>query len=77
MKTFMHALLAGEATAEDMWQWEGAWQESYTHVPLHVALGLSEEELSVVRVDPSALKYVVQARRAGVETGFPLGTGKV
>lgn len=76
VKTFMQALMAGEATADDMWKWESAWQESYTHVPLHTALGLSVEELAVVREEPSALKYVVEARKAGVETGFP-GTGKL
>lgn len=73
-KTFIQALMAGETTAEEMWKWESAWQESYTHVPLHAALGLSEEELDVVHEDPSALEYVVQARKAGVETGFPVKT---
>lgn len=71
-KTFVQALMAGETTAEDMWKWESAWQESYTHVPLHAALGLSEEELEVVREDPKAIEYVIQARKAGVETGFPV-----
>lgn len=74
MRTFINALLSGETTPSEMWEWEAAWQDSYTHVPLHAWLGLSEEELAAVRGNSGALEYVLEARRAGVETSFPKKT---
>ena len=71
-RTFVQALMSGEAVFDDMWKWESAWQESYTHVSLCTWLGLSEYELAAVREDSGLLRFVVEARRAGVETGFPV-----
>lgn len=72
MKRFMDELVAGNVEIEDLDDFIDAWHENSSNLHLHTFLGLSEADWNVVAPHPSALKYVVQARKAGVETGFPV-----
>lgn len=71
MKRFMDELVAGNVETADVDDFIAEWHGSSSNLPLHTFLGLSEADWNVVAPNPSALKYVVQARKAGVETGFP------
>lgn len=71
MKRFMDELVAGNVTIEDLDDYIDAWHENPSNLHLHTFLGLSWDDWGVVATNPSALRYVVQARKAGVETGFP------
>lgn len=74
MKRFMDELVAGNVTVDDIDDFIDAWHDnpSNHNIPLHTFLGMSWEDWGVVSMHPSAAKYVVQARKAGVETGFPV-----
>lgn len=74
MKRFMDELVAGNVTMDDLDDYIDAWHENATnhHIPLHTFLGLSWEDYGVVILHPSAAKYVVQARKNGLPTEFPV-----
>lgn len=71
---FIDKLIADTVSVDDLDDFVDEWHEfaSSHHVPLHTFLGLSFREWGVVFREPSALKYVVEARKAGTETVFPL-----
>jgi hypothetical protein len=75
MNRFIDELVAGKIADDKLSDrfddFVDEWHESGSDLPLHTFLGLSEEEFDVVSRQPFALKYVVQARKAGLETGFP------
>lgn len=71
MQRFIDELVAGTITIEAFDDYIDKWHESDSTLPLHTFLGLSSDEYSNIFRNPQALKYVVQARKAGVETGFP------
>lgn len=71
MKRFMDELLAGNVEIAHIDDFIDAWHENPSNLHLHTYLGLSESDWDVVATNTSALKYVVQARKAGLETGFP------
>lgn len=76
MKRFIDELVAGniaDTKLNDFFDdYVDAWHENPANLPLHTFLGLSWDEYGVVAMQPCALKYVVQARKAGLETGFPV-----
>lgn len=76
MTRFIDELVAGKIS-EDKFSdrfddFVDEWHESNSALPLHTFLGLSDDEFDRVALQPCALKYVIQARRAGLETGFPV-----
>lgn len=71
MSRFIDELVAGTSTVDDFDFFVQEWHDSDSKIPLHTFLGLSWDEYKVISTNPDALKYVVQARKAGVETGFP------
>jgi hypothetical protein len=75
MNRFIDELVSGKVTSDQFQDrfddFVDEWHESNSDLPLHTYLGLSDDEFDVVALQPCALKYVVQARRAGLETGFP------
>lgn len=74
---FIDELMADNVSVDDLDDFVDEWHEfaSSHHVPLHEFLGLSFREWGVVFREPSALQYVVAARKAGIETEFPLIVG--
>lgn len=71
MRRFIDELVAGNITIEAFDDYVDEWHDSNSKIPLHTFLGLSSDEYSKIFRNTEALKYVVQARKAGVETGFP------
>lgn len=71
MKRFIDELVSGRITAESFETYVAAWYETGSHLPIYTFLGLSWDEYKVVSVNTKALKYVVEARKSGLETGFP------
>lgn len=73
MARFIDELMAGNVTPDDLDDFVDEWHATpSSSVPLHEFLGLSLNEWGVVFREPAALRFVVEARRAGVETVFPL-----
>lgn len=72
MKSFIDRLVSGEIEADALDDFIDAWHLDDRSIPLHTFLGLSFDDWGVVALQPCALKYVVQARKAGLETGFPV-----
>lgn len=75
MKRFMDELVAGNIDIDAIDDFIDEWHENPSNLQLHTFLGLSWDDWGVVATNPSALKYVVQGRKAGLPTEFPVIVG--
>lgn len=67
-------MLDGHARVDELAQEIAAWQAGDQRRPLHEVLGLGADELLLVARTPDALRYLLHARRFGLEQLPSLGS---
>lgn len=64
-RTFIDAVLAGDAVLSDLDDWVGRWHDSDSDLKLHEWLGLTGEEYARLGAGDHHLAVVLHARRDG------------
>jgi hypothetical protein len=62
--TFMDELVAGHATADDIYDYVEEWHSTGGKIPMPEFLGMTVEEYTRWAIEPAELAAIVAARRA-------------
>lgn len=69
-RTFVSAVLAGDALAVDVDDWVDRWHDSTSDLgTLHDFLGMSWDEYRLWTEQPSSLRFILAARNAKTDVG--------